>query len=192
MKKAAPETAEQIARRLRQRLGIDHQTWIDPMTVLAKLVGLIPGFRFALVDAATLNGKLARWESAKKRILIREDVFYAANERRQEGRPRYSIFHEVIHALEGHEGQFNRDTSRANIPSYARKLKELESSTDQVTAAFMAPRHLINPDATVEEIEFRFGLSRQAAKIRWEELHGRSSAGRRLPQHIRDLLDGLK
>ena len=192
MRKESTETAEQTARRLRQRLGIDHLTWIDPMTVLRKLVELIPGFCFALVDAATLDGKLARWDSDKKRIQIREDVFYAANERRREGRARYSIFHEVVHALEGHRGQLNRDTSRANIPSYARKLKELESNTDKITAAFMAPRHLVSPNETAEQIESRFGLSRQAAKIRWEELHGRSSAGRKLPPHIRDMLDGLE
>lgn len=188
MKKPIVQNPEATARKLRQRLGVDDLTWIDPMTVLVKLKRLIRGFEFALVSSSELDGKLARWESDRKRIAIRHDVFYAANEQRQEGRARYSIFHEVVHALEGHSGTLYRAVSREDIPVYARKLRALEAYTDSVTAAFMAPRHLIVADETPQSIAFRFGMSEQAARIRHEEVFGRPEMRRVVPQDIRDLL----
>ena len=170
MKSVVPESPEQTARKLRRRLGIDNLTWIDPMTVLQKLARLIPGFSFKLVSAEELGGKLARWDSSKKQIVICDELFFAANEQRQEGRARYSLFHEVVHALEGHVGVFYRDTSRANIPIYAKKLRALERSTDQITAALMAPKHLILAEYGPSDIAFRFGMSLRAAEIRWSEI----------------------
>lgn len=172
MMAAGSNNPEEAARKLRKRLGIDGQQWIDPMTVLRKLVEIIPGFTFALVDAPLLEGKQARWDSTRKQIEIRKDVFYAANEGRQEGRARYSIFHEVVHALSGHAGQFYRDVSRDNIPKYARRLREVEAETDRVTAALIAPKHLIQLTDSVDDIAFKFGLSRQAASIRFDEVRG--------------------
>lgn len=79
------------------------------------------------------------------------------------------------------------------IPNYARKLKELERWTERVTAAFLAPRHLIRSNDTAETIAFRFGMSMTAAQIRIGVVSPRQTKPRRkVPDAIARLLADLK
>jgi Zn-dependent peptidase ImmA (M78 family) len=136
---------------------------------------------------------LAEWDSKSKRISISEVTFCGANGFSCNPRDRYSIFHEVIHALEGHSGTLSRTTSLDVIPNYARKLKELERWTERVTAAFLAPRHLIRSNDTAETIAFRFGMSMKAAHIRLGVVSPQQTKPRReVPDAIARLLADLK
>jgi hypothetical protein len=99
----------------------------------------------------------------------------------------------MIHALEGHSGTLNRATSLDVIPNYARKLKELERWTERVTAAFLAPKHLIRGNDTAETIAFRFGMSVRAAQIRFSEVSPQQTKQpRQVPDTIARLLADLK
>jgi hypothetical protein len=121
---------EQRARTLRIQLGVDDLSWLDPMTILMKAKGLIPGLDFALVKEGALPPNvLAEWESKSKRISISESTFCGANGFSCNPRDRYSIFHEVIHALEGHSGTLRRTTTkpRREVPdAIARLLADLK------------------------------------------------------------------
>jgi hypothetical protein len=185
---------EQRARELRRRLGVDELSWLDPMTILMKAKNLIPGFGFVLVSSGALPPNiLAQWDSESKRIKISEGTFCGANGFSCNPRDRYSIFHEVVHALEGHVGALNRATSLDVIPNYARKLKDLERWTERVTAAFMAPRHLVRGDDTAGSVAFRFGMSVQAATIRLGEVTPpQKRQPRQVPDTITRLLADLK
>jgi Zn-dependent peptidase ImmA (M78 family) len=185
---------EQRARTLRIQLGVDELSWLDPMTILMKAKSLIPDLDFALVKAGALPPDvLAEWDSKSKRISISEVTFFGANGFSCNPRDRYSIFHEVIHALEGHSGTLSRTTSLDVIPNYARKLKELERWTERVTAAFLATRHLIRSNDTAETIAFRFGMSVKAAQIRLGEVSPQQTKQRRqVPDTIARLLADLK
>jgi Zn-dependent peptidase ImmA (M78 family) len=184
--------AEEIAREYRKRLGVDHLQWLDPMTILMKLRCQIPGVDFATVDPFQIKPALAKWDSSCKLIRIGSDTFAAANGPQSDGHARFSVFHEIIHALGGDEGQLNRLHSRSEIPSYARRLRALESNTDRVTAAFMAPRHLIPDGWMAREVAFFFGMSVESAKIRIEEIRGRARIKRTLPDSVTQLLLDLK
>jgi hypothetical protein len=184
---------EQRARTLRRQLGVDELSWLDPMTILTKAKRLVPGLGFALVDSGELPPNvLAEWDSKSKRIRISEDAFCGANGFSCNPRDRYSIFHEVVHALEGHSGTLSRATSLDAIPNYARKLKELERWTESVTAAFLAPRYLIRSNDTAETIAFRFGMSARAAQIRLGEVSPQEARRRQVPDSIARLLADLK
>ncbi len=158
-------SAEEIAREYRKRLGVDHLQWLDPMTILTKLRHEIPGCDFATVAPGEIAPALAKWDSGRKLIRIGEDTFAAANIPRSEGRARFSIFHEAIHVLGGHEGAFNRLPGRSEVPGYAQKLRALEASTDKITAAFMAPRHLISDNWSVEDVALFFGMSAESGLL---------------------------
>jgi len=185
------KTADEIARELRQRLGIDEQRWLDPVTILMKLKREIAGFNYKLVDSKEVFPALAKWDSVSNRILLCGNSFAAANGFRADGRARFSIFHEAVHALRGDEGQFNRLHSRAEIPRFAVKLRRLESGTDQVVAAFMAPRHLIKEEWSPKEVAFYFGMSLESATIRLNEVRGSVRQRRDRPAFISELLFDL-
>jgi Zn-dependent peptidase ImmA (M78 family) len=184
---------EQRARVLRRQLGVDELSWLDPMTIIMKAKRIIHGLSFSLVRSSDLPPNvLAQWDSKRKCICICEESFYGANGFSCNPRDRYSIFHEVIHALEGHSGTLNRATSLSQIPGYARKLKELERWTERLTASFIAPAHLIRDDDDAEKIAFKFGLSIKAAIIRLDELRTPKREGRQIPDSVAKLLLDLK
>ena len=191
MTNADSRDAEEKARAIRRRLGIDQLSWLDPMTLLVKLKRIIPGFNFGLVEASAIPGALAQWDGDAKLIKIRRDIFAAANGYRADGRARFSIFHEVVHAMEGDQGTLNRTVSRINIPKYARNLRAVEGRTDRITGALMAPKHMILDTYSVADVAFRFGMSASASKIRLEEVRGPQQMGKKLPDAIRRLLDEL-
>ena len=123
-------------------LGIDSCKWIDVQTVLSKLRELMPEVSWCRVSDTELPDALAQWDAENNSIKIRESIYRAANYPTQNGRARWSIFHEVIHAVEGHEGILNRALSRHSIPRYAKRLNNIESYTDRLTAAFIAPKKI--------------------------------------------------
>lgn len=183
---------EHRARVLRRKLGVDELTWLDPMTILQKARKIVPGLNFRLVNSSRLPPNiLAQWDAESKRITIRQESFCRANGFSCNPRDRYSIIHEVVHALEGHSGTLNRATSLGAVPHFARKLRELETWTERVTAAFMAPRHLIRGDDTAATIAFRFGMSVQAATIRLSEVWPQQRTQRQVPDTITRLLSDL-
>ena len=163
---------EELAREYRRRLGVDHLPWFDPLTILMKLKRQLPGSNYSVVAPDEIAPPLAKWDSSRKLILIGDDTIAAANGPRADGRARFSVFHEVMHALGGHEGELNRVHSRSDIPQYAVKLRALESRTDKTAAAFVAPRHLISERWAAPEVAFRFGMSLESARFRIEEIRG--------------------
>jgi Zn-dependent peptidase ImmA (M78 family) len=184
------QSAEQSAREYRKRLGVDDLPWLDPMTILMKLRDEF-GIDFKTVPAGEIAPAAAKWDFKKKLIKITNETFAAANFPRSEGHARFSIFHEVIHALHGDEGEFNRLHSRFEIASYAPKLRAVESRTDKIAAAFMAPRHLIGEGWDAREIASSFGISFESARIRVEQIRGPSRPGRKLPDSVTELLRDL-
>jgi len=187
-KTTSVQTEEKIARDFRKRLGVDHQLWLDPLTILMKLKRQVLGFGYAIVPSSQIAPALAKWDSGRKLIYIGRDTFAAANGPKADGRARFSIFHEAMHVLSGHKGGLNRLHSRYQIPRYATKLRELEANIDKITAAFMAPRHLVRDGWSARDIAFRFGMSAESSNLRIEEIRGRTRHARARPDSIAQLL----
>ena len=148
------------------------------------------GVSHRFVDDYELPQDLARWQST-----IRKSAFRVANGFFPGGREVWTIVHEGMHALEGHNGVFNR-SKLGGPPKYAKKLYRIERTTDGITAAFIAPADQITLSQSAQDISFRFGLSLEAAKIRMDEvalLRGSHAKARKeVPGFVRDLLDELK
>jgi Zn-dependent peptidase ImmA (M78 family) len=185
------QSEEETAREYRKRLGVDHQCWLDPVTILTKLKHEPWGIYYETVPPIEIAPAPAKWDFEQKLILISNEIFDAANRQEPDGHARFSVFHEVVHALEGHTGRLNRLHSRVEIPPYAEKLRRLESRTDKITAAFIAPRHLISPEWKADDIAFRFGMSITSARFRIEEIRGKHRATRKVPDVVAKLLRDL-
>jgi hypothetical protein len=185
------QSEEEIAREYRKRLGVDHQCWLDPATILTKLKQEPWEIDYETVPPAEIAPAPAKWDSERRLILISDEIFDAANRQEPDAHARFSIFHEIVHALEGHTGKLNRLHSRFDIPRYAGKLRRLESRTDKITAAFIAPRHLVSPEWNADAVAFRFGMSIPSARLRIEEIRGKDRAGKKIPDVVTQLLRDL-
>jgi Zn-dependent peptidase ImmA (M78 family) len=170
---------------------VDHLLWLDPVTILMKLKHELDGLNYELVSPIEIAPALAKWDFNRKLIRVGDVTFVDANGPKSEGRARFSIFHEVIHALSGDQGALNRLNTRSDIPQYARKLRALETRTDKVTAAFMAPRHLICEHWSAREVAFFFGMSDESAGFRIDEIRGRARVARKVPDAVTRLLSEL-
>ena len=186
------EFAERRAIEIRRALGIDSCKWADAQTVLCRIRDILPGVSWKRVKDSELPNALAQWDSASKIISIRETIYQEANFPTQNGRARWAIFHEVVHAMEGHEGVLNRSPSRKNLPKYAKRLKQIEETTDRITAAVIAPRRFISSTDTAENISEEFGLSLEASKFRILEIREERKTPREVPNYVIDLLGELR
>jgi Zn-dependent peptidase ImmA (M78 family) len=107
---------------------------------------------------------------------LRESTFVAANEvaapNRARPRARFTIAHELGHAVLGHKKTRHRNVSGRAIEKIAPSIVRDEDEADRFAAAFLSPLHLAgNPLlAHPTYLVDRFGLSLKAAELRLAEL----------------------
>jgi hypothetical protein len=144
---------------------------------------------YVIVPDSDLPGAAGKFEGGV--AFYRKSVWQAANE----GDPRavWSILHEGCHGIHKHEGvRYRAHAAQRKILSARSGRDEYEAN--RLTACILAPFDKANfkPGMTVDDVAIRFGLSREAAKIRLEEferLYRRQRGTRRqLPPGIVDFL----
>lgn len=131
-------------------------------------------------------------------MLIREDVFCAANNQISNPRARWTIAHEIGHAARGHKRTRHRNVSGRAIDRISAPIRRDEAEAHRFAAALLAPSHLIyNPiEITVEDLASRFNISHTAAKRRKPELERmyrrKHGIPRPLPPAFATFLEELK
>lgn len=115
MKRYELEDDEAAARKLREFLCIDDQDQPDMMTVIVKLKhhGLIADYE--RVSDENMPDDEACWDAEKRLLRLRESVFCAANQISPSPRARWTIAHEIGHAVRGHQGVRHRNVSERSI-----------------------------------------------------------------------------
>jgi hypothetical protein len=190
------EEIEALARRFRQKIGIDDLIWIDAPTLIFKVCHHFPEIDYQLVDDADLPPPGGRWDADRKLLIYRRSVFEAANKPNPDPPARWTVTHEITHAVFDDQGIRNRSTRDSNEKRFSSTIRRIESRTDRFTGAVLAPLHLIEQNESVESISQRFGLSKTAATIRKGEAERayRKQHGilRPLPASIQTLLDEIK
>ncbi|SDH50498.1 protein of unknown function [Bradyrhizobium sp. Rc2d] len=185
---------EAIARGFLKRLGLEYQVRPDMMTLISKIKREVPSFGYRRVPDAEMPDAEAHWYSDDFELSMRESVFVAMQ--RGEPRARMTVAHELSHYLLKHKGYLNRRAEKSlaevSIPRIARQ----EDEARRLAPIILAPEHLIPEDASIEDIMSMFGLSRQAAALRMDEVEEirrrRRRGGRPLPQSIIDFLREAK
>ena len=138
-------------------LGLDRRKEFPVMQMLEHgLYGLYPDYEFSVETMGAMGDDHGRSYPDSHRILIREDVYSGACERR--GRDRFTVMHEISHLLL-HEGvPVALKRSSADIPAY----RNSEWQADALAGEILMP----NPEIrgmTVQEIASVYGVSANAA-----------------------------
>jgi hypothetical protein len=69
------EQLEEIGRGFLRRLGLEHRLRPEPMTVIAKLKHVVPGFGYRRVPDRDMPDAEAEWDSDTHEIAMRESIF---------------------------------------------------------------------------------------------------------------------
>jgi uncharacterized protein DUF955 len=187
---------EEKARQFRKKIGVDDLVWLEAPTLIYKVCHSFPPIQYARVADHELPDPGGRWDANRKVLIFRESVFAASNKFNPDARARFTIAHEVAHAVLAHEGIRNRSAQDSQEKKFSNRIRHLEAVTDRFAVAIYAPLHLIQPHETAESIALRFGLSKRASEIRAEEAardyRRKNGLIRPIPDPIKRLLDELR
>jgi Zn-dependent peptidase ImmA (M78 family) len=106
---------------------------------------------------------------------------------------RFSVAHEIAHAILGHGGIRFRHAEKRAYEKANPDIRRDEREAEQFAAILLAPTHLAKKCKSIEEVKERFGLSDRAAEIRAKEIeaHLRREKGEK-PALTQKVVDFLK
>lgn len=186
------EDFEAAAKSLRVKIGVDDELRPKMIDVLRTLKhsGIINDY--VRVPNEAMPDVEAKFDPDNRKIFLRESTYIAAE--RENDRARWTIAHEVGHAVFAHSKTRNRSSNPGRIEKIAPSIRCDETQANKFAAAFLAPFHRadFSLETTPEQIARRFGVSVPAAVARVEELtriYRRINGLRRpLPSSVIDLL----
>jgi len=156
---------EEVARRLRVKLDIDHLECPDLISIFEHgLAEVYPGLRLIRALDEDLPDSEAQTDCYERTITVRESVFQGCLE--GEPRARMTLAHELGHIALGHSGTRHRD----NIALETRDETRQESEAWHFARVFLAPSFLAVECRSADHISEKFGLSGDAADIRFAQL----------------------
>jgi Zn-dependent peptidase ImmA (M78 family) len=182
---------EEIARRWRQAASMADAVLMDAPAFVRwlKRQGYIKDY--VCVPDEQLPTSEGKYDPDKGIIFYRLSIWNAG----EKGDPhaRWTLIHEASHVILRHkEVRFRANASINNRLS--RRTGQDEIAVNRLTASILAPfeKAEYKPDMTVEEIQEKFGLSRQAATKRLAEyarmFRQKSGIRRELPPTVTDFL----
>ena len=184
------ERLEEIGRDFLRKLGLENQACPDVMTIITKIKHADPNFKYRRVSDKDMPDTEGEWESQNHELRIRESVFVGM----QRGDPhcRFVVFHELSHYALGHEGLRNRIADPKVREYSAARVKHEEAEANRLAAILMAPEHLVQEGASVDEIASTFNLNPTTAILRKDEVdrtrRRRRGELRPLPASIKEFL----
>jgi Zn-dependent peptidase ImmA (M78 family) len=186
------EEYDQLAKVLREILGVDEEIWLDVLNMLRRMKHTSYLRDYVRLPDREMPDAEARFDPQDRTIYLRESVYQAAE--RDEPHARFTVAHEIAHCAFDH--QFMRKRGIA-VGTFERKVPSItrdERQADKLAAALLAPSHRsrFNLATTSAQLAERFGLSPGMASIRGEELAGiyrrRHNIRRELPAGVVDFL----
>lgn len=129
---------------------------------------LIPGFEFEVCSDLSMGGDHGRTYPDKAVVQVSESVYMGALN--GNGRDRFTLAHELGHLFlhQGVTSYARAASSSINTPH--KPYEDSEWQADQFSAELLMPYELCRGCVTPDEIMFRFGVSYEAAKVRYSRL----------------------
>jgi len=190
------EEYDQLARVLREILGVDSESWLDVLEMLRRMKhnGYIRDY-ICLPDAEMPDAQ-ARFVPDERVIYLRQSVYDAAE--RHDPHARFTVVHEISHCALNHQYMRKRGIAIGAFEKKVPSIRRDENQADKLAAALLAPSHKVQftLTTTAKQLAQRFGLSERMADLRIEELAGiyrrRHNIQRELPPGIIDFLTAKK
>lgn len=182
---------EEIARRWRQAAEMDDAIRLDAPEFVRwlKREGYIKDY--VCVPDEQLPTSEGKYDPDNGIIFYRQSIWNAGE--KGDAHARWTLIHEASHFILGHkEVRFRANALVKNRLS--RRTGQDEVAVNRLTASILAPfdKAEYKPGMTIEEIQDKFGLSRQAAAKRLEEcariFRKKSGTRRELPPGVTDFL----
>ena len=164
------ETIRNRALDLRKRLGLGDQHAPNLAELVEKLGRLSPKIRVEAVPDHELPLWGAKADSDRYTIFLRRSIFSELH--LADPHTRWAFAHELGHLILKHPG-VRYKTTRRNFVFAVAKRQELEAQA--FASEFLMPEHLLARERSLQEIEQRFQITREAAKRRVEQLKKRPS-----------------
>ena len=160
---------DEIIDRVRSRFGVSQLVQPDIVYIAEELAPTIyPGFKYLVVDDSELPNEEAEFNANEKSIRIRRTVDQKARER--DPRAIMTVAHELGHLILGHGGVRHRSTGTDIRAKSSYEVGVDESEAKYFAAAFLAPTSLAYECGSALMLQSKFGLSSQAAEIRFAEI----------------------
>jgi Zn-dependent peptidase ImmA (M78 family) len=140
---------------------------LDMMTLIVKTKEYLPSFNYLRVPDHEMSDAEGMYDPDTKLLTIPERVFCAMNN--DNPRARFTITHEVSHALLGHTEIRFRHTELKAYEKAKPNIRREESEANRAAALILAPDDVVSTCASVEDVMDKCGLSRKAAEIRKSE-----------------------
>lgn len=163
------DTIRRVAQTVKHALGYDDLAYINAEHLLEfALPSILPSFIYDVKSVAEMGNNEGLASPDRDYIAIREDVYQGA--RRQWGRDRFTVAHEVGHlVLHQSENLVLRRSLRPDRPPAI--FCQPEWQADTFAAELMMDFRLINQDDDERDIANRFGVSLSAARTRIKTLN---------------------
>lgn len=164
--RAAPMSAAQIEKgtwAIRSLLGMT-----DPFLPVADLIEyglaeIAPGYDYDVLDVAEMGARHGQVEPHRRVLTLRTDVYERILDNK--GRDRFTGCHEVGHAVL-HGGSLNRLAPGVRPAIYC----DPEWQANTFASAILMPEHMIRTIGSVSEVMNEFGVTRDAAEVRFRKL----------------------
>jgi Zn-dependent peptidase ImmA (M78 family) len=159
---------ELIVIQFRVRLGMKDVEYIELETVLEKMAHLFPGFSYRCVPDNKLRDAKGMYNPETELMEIPSNVFLGMKNRVPHSR--FSVAHEIAHVVLKHEGVRFRHAERKAYEKLNSTIWRDEREAEKFAALLLAPTHLAEHCKTANELQKKFGLSRDASEIRITEI----------------------
>jgi Zn-dependent peptidase ImmA (M78 family) len=155
-----------LADAARRSFQFSEQNRPDMMTLIVKMKEKYSEFDYLRVADEEMEGNEAQYDSSRKLLRLAESTFVAMQ--RNEARARFTVVHEIAHALLRHKGILNRNTDRRAYEIAAYRQREREA--DIFAGHFLVPLGMLSKSMTPAEVAKRFGVSIKVAEIQLSKI----------------------
>lgn len=167
---------ETLADQLRERIGIPDDVHPDALDVLRrlKITKVIADFK----EDANLAGREARWEE-KNRTIALSPTLWSAIQGNDDADARFTVFHEVGHAVLGHTARNRRTAGRAQ---FGKIVEADEAEADAFALSFAIPLKFSHSAGRLDvpQVVALFGLPSTQASRRLVDLQRHLRISKRL------------
>lgn len=162
-----------VADRIRQVLRVNKETFDIADLMEIQLTREVKGYDFRVLEKVEMGDDEGKTYPDRAIVCIRQDVYDKAVE--GDGRAKFTMAHELGHLV------LHRNIPLHRANNNHRAFENSEWQANEFAGEFLMPRSLMSQCGNEIEVENKFQVSHQAARIRFLKLEGKGLVVRKSP-----------